>query len=70
MSLLFAKAPDSVQEKHRRSAWMSRQIRPLRAHGLIQKVAHENRYHITKSGRQIITASLTARKASVSQLGA
>ncbi len=66
--LLFAKAPDSVQEKRRRSAWVSRQIRLLRTHGLIQKVAHENRYLVTKSGRQIITASLAARKASVSQL--
>ena len=65
---LFAKAPDSIQEKRRRSAWVSRQIRLLRAHGLIQKVAHENRYLVTKSGRQIITASLAARKASVSQL--
>jgi hypothetical protein len=67
-SLLFAKAPDSVQEKRRRSAWASRQIRLLRAHGLIQKVPHENRYLVTKCGRQIITAILAARKASVSQL--
>jgi hypothetical protein len=66
--LLFAKVPDPVKEKRRRSAWVSRQIRILRAHGLIQKVAHENRYLVTKSGRQIITASLAARKASVSQL--
>jgi hypothetical protein len=66
--LLFAKAPDTVQEKRRRSAWVSRQIRLLRAHGLIRKVAHENRYLVTKSGRQIITASLAARRASVSQL--
>jgi len=66
--LLFAKPPDSTTEKRRRSARVSRQIRLLRAHGLLQKVTHENRYLVTKSGRQIITAILAARKASVSQL--
>lgn len=66
--LFFPQAPDSVQEKRRRSAWVSRQIRLLRAHGLIRKVAHENRYHVTKYGRQVITGILAARKATVSQL--
>jgi hypothetical protein len=40
----------------------------LRAHHLIQKVPHENRYRVTHFGRQAITAVLTARKATVSQL--
>ncbi|HEY6372358.1 MAG TPA: hypothetical protein VIX37_17410 [Candidatus Sulfotelmatobacter sp.] len=66
--LLFTQAPNSGAEKRRRSARVSRQIRLLRAHGLIRKVAHENRYHVTKSGRQIITAVLAARQATVSQL--
>ncbi|MGH9395385.1 MAG: hypothetical protein ACRD18_00855, partial [Terriglobia bacterium] len=66
--LFFPQAPDSKREQRRRSAWVSRQIRLLRAHGIIRKVAHENRYHVTKSGRQAITAVLAARKATVSQL--
>src|SRR5215470_5928464 len=66
--LLFSQAPGSREEKRRRSAWVSRQIRLLRAHGLIRKVPYENRYHITPSGRRLITAVLAARKATVAQL--
>jgi hypothetical protein len=66
--LLFPQDPVSVQERRRRSARASRQIRLLRAHGLIRKVTHENRYHVTKSGRQIITAILAACQATVSQM--
>lgn len=66
--ILFSQAPDSLQAKRRRSARVSRQIRLRRAHGLIQKVAREHRYHVTKSGRQIITGILAARQATVSKL--
>ncbi len=67
-TLLFAQAPNTVAEKRRRSARVSRQIRLLRAHGLIRKVPHASRYHVTNLGRQIITAVLAARQATVSQL--
>ena len=67
-ALFFPQAPDSVQQKRRRSARGGRQIRLLRAHGLIRKVARENRYHVTPPGRRIITAVLAARKATVCQL--
>ena len=67
-TLLFAQAPNSALEKRRRSARVSRQIRLLRAHGILRKVARENRYHVTPSGRQIITAVLAARQATVSHL--
>jgi hypothetical protein len=67
-ALFFPQPPASVEEKRRRSAWVSRQIRLLRAHSLIRKVARESRYHVTKSGRQLITAVLAACKATVSQL--
>jgi hypothetical protein len=66
--LLFAKPADSREEKRRRSAWVSRQVRLLRAHGLIRKVAHENRYHVTRSGSKAMTAILAARQATVSRL--
>jgi len=67
-ALFFKQPPPSAEEKRRRSAWVSRQIRLLRAHGIIHKVARGNRYHVTDSGRQVITAVLTARKATVRQL--
>jgi len=65
---LFSRQPTSVEEKRRNSAWVSRQIRLLRAHHLIQKVPHENRYHVTAFGRQAITTVLAARQAAVSDL--
>lgn len=63
--LLFSHPATSVEEKRRRSAWVSRQLHLLRAHHLIQKVPHENRYHLTPFGRQAITAVLAARQAAV-----
>jgi len=68
--LLFSQPAASVEEKRRRSAWVSRQLRLLRAHHLIRKVPHENRYHVTSFGRQAVTAVLAARQASVSDLNA
>jgi hypothetical protein len=66
--LLFSPPAGSHKEKCRRSAWVSRQIRLLRAHRLIQKVPHENRYRLTAFGRLAVTAVLAARQASVSDL--
>jgi hypothetical protein len=66
--LLFSPPAASPEEKRWRSAWVSRKLRLLRAHHLIQKVPHENRYRVTDFGRQAITAILTARQTTVSQL--
>jgi len=66
--LLFETQPDSPQEVKRRSAQMSRKLRMLRAHGLLQKVPRTHRYQVTAAGRKAITAILTARQASVAQL--
>jgi hypothetical protein len=68
--MLFSQPPASVEEKRRRSARVSRLLRLLRAHHLIQKVPHENRYHLTDFGRRATTAVLAARQASVSALSA
>jgi hypothetical protein len=67
-AIFFPQPPASGKEKRRRSAWVSRQIRLLRAHRLLRKVPGQNRYYVTSMGRQIITAVLTARKATVRQL--
>jgi hypothetical protein len=55
-------------EVRRRAGRVTRQLRLLRAHGLLQKVPHTHRYHVTPQGREIITALLTARHTPVAQL--
>jgi hypothetical protein len=67
-ALLFSQPATAGEEKRRRSAQVSRKLRLLRAHRLIQKVPHENRYRVTDFGRRAITAVLTARQATVSDL--
>lgn len=66
--LLFETAAESPKESKRRSARVSRQLRMLRAHGVIQKVPKTHRYQVTAAGRKAITAILTARQATVAQL--
>jgi len=62
--------PESLdpQEARRRSARVTRQLRMLRAHGLIRKVSHTHRYQVTDEGRRVLTALLTARQTPVNQL--
>ncbi len=55
-------------EVRRRAGRVTRQLRRLRAHGLIQKVAQTHRYQVTPQGRDIITAILSARHTPVAQL--
>jgi DNA-binding MarR family transcriptional regulator len=60
----------SQLEERRRAAAVTRQLRLLRAHGLVRKVSGTHRYVLTESGRKIITALLAARQADVEQLTA
>lgn len=66
---LWPKAGTDTQE-HQRAGKVTRQLRLLRAHGLLRKVNGTHRYVLTESGRQIITALLAARQADVEQLTA
>ena len=66
--LLFGTATTSKQEQRKRSAKVSRKLRMLRAHGLIKKVPHTHRYHLTSKGRRIIPALMAARNADANQL--
>jgi hypothetical protein len=61
-------SPLSLQEKRRRSAAVSRKLRLLRAHGLIQKVPKTHRYQVTSHGRLAITAILTMDRTSIALL--
>ena len=69
-ALLYAGPALSQPEKRRRSAAISRKLRLLRAHGLLQKLAHTHRYQVSEKGRLILTALLAARQATLKQLTA
>jgi len=56
------------QPKWRSAGVVTRQLRLLRAHGLLRKVSGTHRYVVTGGGRKIITALLAARQADVEQL--
>ena len=58
----------SPADLKRQSAKITRQIRLLRAHGLIQKVSKTHRYTLTNAGRQTIVALQTAQQASTLKL--
>jgi hypothetical protein len=49
--LLYATPATSQREERKRSAAVSRKLRLLRAHGLIQKLPHTYRYQVTEKGR-------------------
>jgi hypothetical protein len=67
-ALLYPQQATSDDERRRRSAKVTRQLRLLRAHGLIKKIAHTHRYQVTPHGRIAMTALLAARDASVDAL--
>jgi hypothetical protein len=66
--LLYGTKAATGEEERRRSAAVTRQLRLLRGHGLIEKVAKTHRYVVSEGGRRAITALLAARQASVEEL--
>ena len=67
-AIFFSGVANSPKESRHRSAWVSRKLRLLRAHGLITKINGTHRYQVTVSGRKVVTAILTALRATVKQL--
>jgi hypothetical protein len=67
-SLLFDHAAETSQEQRSRSARVSRLLRMLRAHHLIQKVPKTHRYVLTARGRDVISAVLSAHRITLEQL--
>jgi len=65
--LLYPSATHETVHK-RQAAAVTRQLRLLRAHGVIQKVAKTQRYLVTEYGRQAIAALAAAKLANVKQL--
>jgi hypothetical protein len=67
-AIFFPGVARTPEDTRRRSAWVSRKLRLLRAHGLITKVTGTHRYQLTAAGRKAITAILTALRSTVRQL--
>ena len=67
-ALLYPEPAATDQESRRRSAAVTRQLRLLRAHGLIRKVPKTHRYMVSDAGRRTLTALLAARNANADQL--
>ena len=65
--LVHGPAADAVSQR-RQSAAVTRQLRLLRAHGLIHKVATTHRYQVSEAGQRTIAALLSARAADINQL--
>lgn len=66
--LLFGDDAVPADEARRQSAKITRLLRLLRGHGLIQKVPKTHRYTLTGPGRQTITALQIAQQTSTQQL--
>ncbi len=66
--LLFEVPASAPQQARQRSAKVSRLLRLLRAHGLLNKVPRTHRYQVTAPGRKALTAILAARHATIAQL--
>jgi DNA-binding HxlR family transcriptional regulator len=67
-ALLYQGEAASEAGQRRRCSKISRQLRMLRAHGLIQEVPCTHRYHATDAGRSILVAVLTTATTTVHQL--
>jgi hypothetical protein len=67
-ALLFARPGRTKAEQKRQAASVSRKLCLLRAHRLIRKVPRTHRYHLTATGRVVVTALMAARNANTQQL--
>jgi hypothetical protein len=65
--ILFAETSDAAEIK-RQAGKITRQLRMLRAHRLIQKVPKTHRYVLTDDGRKALTALQAAKQANTQQL--
>jgi hypothetical protein len=65
---LLLTTPTSAADSRRQMAKVTRLIRLLRAHGLVQKIPKTHRYTLSPGGRQTTTALLAARAANTRKL--
>jgi hypothetical protein len=67
---LLAADDERHPERRRFSARITRQLRLLRAHGLIRKVSKTSYYRITSEGHQVMTTALRIRALDVARIAA
>lgn len=60
--------PADPDQRRKLTAKLSRQLRILRAHAVIEKVQGTHRYRVTKAGRTLLTAVAASLRASISKL--
>ena len=60
--------PSDTRTARQKQAAVSRQIRLLRAHGLIQRIPRSYRYRVSTKGRRAISTLQSARAATIAQL--
>ncbi len=65
---LLHRAPENKAAQRRLSGKVSRQLRLLRAHGIIRKIPKTHRYQLTERGRLLAAALRATRDASIKQL--
>jgi hypothetical protein len=68
VAVLYKQPTKDPAEQRRRSARVTRLIRLLRAHSLLQKVPRTHRYQVSEKARQTIVALLAARNANSEEL--
>jgi hypothetical protein len=66
--VFFGAPADELRDRRRRSAWVSRKLRLLRAHGVIRKITGTYRYQLTEAGRRAVNAIFVALRATVGDL--
>lgn len=66
--LLYGDRPTDPLQAKRLSGKVTRQLRILRAHGLVRKVSKTHRYLLTERGQTAINALLAARQTTTQQL--
>ncbi len=65
---LLPQSTDDPAERRRRAARITRQIRLLRAHGLLRKQPRSHRYVVTDKGRELFTVLLAAQHLTVAPI--
>ncbi len=65
-----AEATPNPDRRRRAAARITRQLRLLRAHGVIKKVPRTHRYRITRTGEAIISTAITFRETDLALLAA
>ena len=66
--LLYCTPATSDTECRRRSATIGRKLGLLKAHGLIRKIQHTQRYQVSKEGQTILVAVLTTARTTLQQI--